>query len=298
MKQNLPKILGHRGASAQAPENTKAAFEMAHKMGADGIETDLQLAVDGTIVVHHNYRVDGTSNGTGAICRMTLEELKRLDMGAWKGEEFAGQTILTLEELLNCVENFPCINLELKAPVDRTKPFVKPVVEAIRHHGLVEEVILSSFDLDLLRQVKLLDSRMRVGWLTSGNGEQKGWDGLIEKLSQAIESPDDSELSLVARAMFPGMDAQHLQAHFRDRKPFPQAIDALDFPIDCFHPHYQTLLEDPTLVEEMHQRHIQVNPYTVDDPKDLAALRDMGCDGIITNRVDTGLSVCHFFKEA
>lgn len=52
---------------------------------------------------------------------MTLEELKRLDMGAWKGEEFAGQTILTLEELLNCVENFPCINLELKAPVDRTK---------------------------------------------------------------------------------------------------------------------------------------------------------------------------------
>lgn len=51
-------------------------------------------------------------------------------------------------------------------------------------------------------------------------------------------------------------------------------------------------------MEEMHQRHIQVNPYTVDDPKDLAALRDMGCDGIITNRVDTGLSVCHFFKEA
>ena len=74
MKQNLPKILGHRGASAQAPENTKAAFEMAYKMGADGIETDLQLAADGTIVVHHNYRVDGTSNGTGAICRMTLEE--------------------------------------------------------------------------------------------------------------------------------------------------------------------------------------------------------------------------------
>ena len=177
MKQNLPKILGHRGASAQAPENTKAAFEMAYKMGADGIETDLQLAADGTIVVHHNYRVDGTSNGTGAICRMTLEELKRLDMGAWKGEEFAGQTILTLEELLNCVENFPCINLELKAPVDRTKPFVKPVVEAIRQSrpGRGSDPLL--LDLDLLRQVKLLDSRMRVGWLTSGNGEQKGWDG-------------------------------------------------------------------------------------------------------------------------
>lgn len=298
MEQNLPKILGHRGASAQAPENTKAAFEMAYKMGADGIETDLQLAADGTIVAHHNYRVDGTSNGTGAICRMTLEELKCLDMGVWKGKKFAGQTILTLEELLNCVKNFPCINLELKAPVDRTKPFVKPVVEAIRRHGLVKEVILSSFDLDLLRQVKMLDSRMRVGWLTSGSGEHKGWNVLIEKLSQAIACQDDSELSLVVRAMFPGMDAQQLQAHFNSRRPFPQAIDGLDFPIDCFHPHYQTLLEDPTLVEEMHKRHIQVNPYTVDDPKDLATLRDMGCDGIITNRVDTALSVCRFFKEA
>lgn len=73
--------MGHRGASAYAPENTLEAFELAIKMGADGVELDVHLSRDGEIVVAHDERVDRVSNGSGLIKEMTLSEIKKLDFG-------------------------------------------------------------------------------------------------------------------------------------------------------------------------------------------------------------------------
>ena len=92
--------MAHRGASFHAPENTKAAFLKAYGLKADGIETDLQLTADGEIVVHHNYFIDNTSDGKGAVFLKTLEELKQYDFGSYKGKEFEGERILTLSEQL------------------------------------------------------------------------------------------------------------------------------------------------------------------------------------------------------
>ena len=74
----MTKIWAHRGASAYAPENTLEAFELAVKMGADGVELDVHIARDGELVVAHDERVDRVADGSGLICEMTTPELKRL----------------------------------------------------------------------------------------------------------------------------------------------------------------------------------------------------------------------------
>src|ERR671916_458700 len=76
-----PVNLAHRGASALAPENTIEAFRLAVEAGAGGLELDVHVTRDGHIVVIHDATVDRTTNGTGAVSEMTLEELRRLDAG-------------------------------------------------------------------------------------------------------------------------------------------------------------------------------------------------------------------------
>src|SRR5205085_3299316 len=89
----LPLIVGHRGASADAPENTLAAFRLAWEQGADAIEMDLRLTRDGRIVVFHDEdlrRVAGTKNKV-KVEDLTSEELARFDVGSWKGERWEGE---------------------------------------------------------------------------------------------------------------------------------------------------------------------------------------------------------------
>src|SRR3954469_10660903 len=115
-------ILAHRGASGYAPENTRAAFELARTMGAPGIETDVQATADGILVLVHDSRVDRTSDGQGAVADLTWDELSRLDAGSWLDEKWAGERIVRLDWLLDWA--FPSdtaplgltICLEVKAP--------------------------------------------------------------------------------------------------------------------------------------------------------------------------------------
>ena len=94
-------ILAHRGASGYAPENTLAAFDLGHRMGANGIETDVQLSRDGVMVLIHDERVDRTTDGSGRVADLTWEELSRLDAGGWFAPEFAGQRIMQLAPFLD-----------------------------------------------------------------------------------------------------------------------------------------------------------------------------------------------------
>src|SRR5690554_2404438 len=111
-----PVIYAHRGASAYAPENTGAAFRKALDMKADGIELDVHLSKDGHVVVIHDEKVDRTSNGKGLIRDLKLDELKSLDFGAWFSSEFAGEPIMTLDEVLSLLDGWDGIlNIELKS---------------------------------------------------------------------------------------------------------------------------------------------------------------------------------------
>src|SRR5690349_21284419 len=78
-----PFVVAHRGASAQRPEHTVAAYELALQEGADAVECDVRLTRDGHLVCVHDRRVDRTSDGTGLVSEMSLAELRELDFGSW-----------------------------------------------------------------------------------------------------------------------------------------------------------------------------------------------------------------------
>ncbi len=132
-----PFVVAHRGASAQRPEHTVAAYELALQEGADGVECDVRLTRDGHLVCVHDRRVDRTSDGTGLVSEMTLAELRELDFGSWhagwKDSGAAGDAgLLTLDALLGLV-------LDCKRPV---KIFIE-TKHPVRYGALVESKVLA-----------------------------------------------------------------------------------------------------------------------------------------------------------
>ncbi|MCL5269801.1 MAG: hypothetical protein M1457_04435 [bacterium] len=107
-------VIAHRGASAQAPENTLAAFRLAHEMGADWFELDCQFSRDGHLVVMHDGQLDRTTNGRGPVAARTLAELRRLDAGGWFDPRFAGEPVPTLGEALDFAHGRLGVYIEVK----------------------------------------------------------------------------------------------------------------------------------------------------------------------------------------
>jgi len=157
----------HRGASHDAPQNTLAAFRLAREMGADGVELDVQVSKDGEAVVIHDFTVDATTDGQGAVKDKTLAELKELDAGCWFDARFAGQRIPTLEEVIVEVGHQLFLNIELKTKAFASTNLVAEVVRLIEDHNLVHRVIVSSFNPLPLRQVKRLNHHISTGLIYS-----------------------------------------------------------------------------------------------------------------------------------
>jgi len=154
--------IAHRGASGRFPENTLKAFGAAIDAGAQMCELDVQLSRDGALVVIHDDTVDRTTDGRGAVRAMTLDELKRLDAGARYGNEFKGERIPTLNEVLALTEGRCGLNIELKsAGVERK------VCDLIVEHRALATAMVSGFDWDALAIVHHLEPRVRVGLLAS-----------------------------------------------------------------------------------------------------------------------------------
>jgi glycerophosphoryl diester phosphodiesterase len=147
-----PQIIGHRGASGHAPENTLAAYRRALAAGVDGVELDAHLSSDGEVVVIHDFVLGRTADGTGPVGEHTLAALRRLDAGRWFGEAFAGECIPTLAEALAMLSAVRVI-IEIKnGPVyyRGIAGRVAAVVRNARHPAIT----ISSFDHAVLLEVK------------------------------------------------------------------------------------------------------------------------------------------------
>ncbi|MCY3797526.1 MAG: glycerophosphodiester phosphodiesterase family protein [Chloroflexi bacterium] len=162
-------IFGHRGAMARAPMNTMASFELAMQQGADGIELDVHLSRDGQLVVIHDDSVDATSDGQGKVTDMTLDQLKRLDAGAWYSDEFAGQRIPTLDEVFDAFGDGMFINVEIKSSRETVDRLEKRLAECLRRHNMRERVIVSCFDPVILRRAEQAMHKVLMGFLYAPN---------------------------------------------------------------------------------------------------------------------------------
>lgn len=151
----------HRGASAYAPENTMAAFELDVRMGANGIELDLQQTRDGTIVLFHDAEIDHKSNGSGTIGEHTYAQLRELDFGGWFHASFQGERIVRFEDF---AQTFARRDLTFAVEL-KGAGFEREALETVRRYFDLNRVYITSFSYEALRRVRALDGAIRLSWL-------------------------------------------------------------------------------------------------------------------------------------
>jgi glycerophosphoryl diester phosphodiesterase len=153
--------IAHRGASGYAPENTRAAFDLAVELRATAIETDVRVTTDGALVLFHDATVDRTSDATGPVDDFSLAELRALDLGGWFGPAFRGERIVTLDELLAEYASRIPIVLEIKDP-----RATAAMVDLVLARGLLERVQVTSFLWYPLLEARALAPTLTIGFLT------------------------------------------------------------------------------------------------------------------------------------
>jgi glycerophosphoryl diester phosphodiesterase len=170
------EIIGHRGASGLAPENTLASFRLAADLGAQFVETDVQSTRDGRLILIHDDKLRRTTSGRGFVGEKTLGELRRLDAGAWfpkrvlrkrrAASRFAGERIPTIEELFDLArERSIGLYLEIKAPC--APGTEKAIVTAIQDAGALARSTVICFDRRVLARVRAIDPEIPLGYLFS-----------------------------------------------------------------------------------------------------------------------------------
>jgi glycerophosphoryl diester phosphodiesterase len=153
--------IAHRGASGYAPENTRAAFDLGIEMGADMIESDVQVSRDGQIVLFHDDLVNRTSDGSGPVADHTLAELRALDLGRWFAPAFAGERILTLDEFAReYVPRIP-VCLEIKDPLA-----VHPLMDEIGTWDETSSMHVTSFSWTALLHATACIPDLTCGYLS------------------------------------------------------------------------------------------------------------------------------------
>lgn len=162
-----PRILGHRGASADAPENTIAAFRLAMEQGADGVELDVWRCGTGELVVIHDEDARRTAGAPLSVPETSFGALRALDAGGWKGARFAGERIPRLEEVLEALPD-AFVNVELKSR-RRDVGAAVAAAEVIRAARAVDRVVVSSFDWRLVAALGVAAPEIPVGLLFEGS---------------------------------------------------------------------------------------------------------------------------------
>jgi glycerophosphoryl diester phosphodiesterase len=247
-----PVNLAHRGASARAPENTLEAFRLAVESGAGGLELDVHLTRDGHVVVIHDSTLDRTTDGTGPVAEMTLDELREPDAGhnfspddgdtlPYRG---LGLHIPTLAEVLR---EFPgvAVNIDIKAD----RPGIEAaVLNDLREAGAEGRVLVVSSRRSAVRRFR----RMTEGRISTGASR---WE----------------------TGVFYGLSNLRLEQLLRP------AYDALQVPVR----HRGIPLVTRRFVEAAHATGVRVDAWTINEPGEMRRLLDLGVDVIMTDRPGT-----------
>ncbi len=156
----------HRGASGYFPENTMLAFQEGVKMGATGLETDVQMTKDGVLILIHDETLNRTTNGKGFVKDYTYQEIAELDAGSWYKRSFRGEKIPTLRELLEFVKDKNIIlNLELKNTLIPYHGMEELVLQLIKEYKVEKKIIISSFNHYSIVKVKKLNNKIKTAIL-------------------------------------------------------------------------------------------------------------------------------------
>ena len=244
-----PAILAHRGASARAPENTLEAFRLAVEEGAGGLELDVHATRDGEIVVIHDATVNRTTDGSGAVAGMTLEELRRLDAG-YRFSPDGGRTFpyrgrgTRIPTLAEVYAQFP--DVRVNADIKETRAGTEEVV---------------------LRVIRRAAAEVRT--LVASNHH-----AVVRRFRRASGGRIRTAASRREIAAFYLMSCSRLEALGRP------AYDALQVPVE----HKGITLVTPRFLGAAHSRDVRVDVWTINDAAEMRRLWDLGVDGVMTDR--------------
>jgi glycerophosphoryl diester phosphodiesterase len=173
---NLPEqaIIGHRGASAHAPENTLPSFELALTQGADALELDVVLTRDGQIAVIHDDRLERTTDGSGSVKESEWADLRQLDAGSSFSPAYAGARIPLLRDVLEAFAAQTIINVELKNNAALFNDLPERVAVLIQELKVEERVFISSFNPVAMRRFHRVLPDIPLGLLALGGGVGMG----------------------------------------------------------------------------------------------------------------------------
>ncbi|MGM7670996.1 glycerophosphodiester phosphodiesterase [Microbacterium sp. A93] len=158
-------IVAHRGYSSAAPENTMPALSSTTAVGAEYFEIDIRLSKDGVPVVIHDSTVDRTTDGTGAVADMTIEQLRALDAGSWFDDTFADTRIPTLDEVLDYVADSGAdVVIEYKGTWSAAG--IRTTIDMIDAADLENKVLTQSFSQKTVANISKVAPTLPVGWLT------------------------------------------------------------------------------------------------------------------------------------
>lgn len=147
-------VCGHRGASAAAPENTLAAFHSALDAGCDLVELDVLLTRDQELVVIHDNKLGRTTNGSGKVTQLTLEEIRSCDAGLWFTDLFEGERVPVLEEALEAIRDRATAMIELKQASQKAPGLVDRLGVALETAGAQDRAIVIAWNLETATAVR------------------------------------------------------------------------------------------------------------------------------------------------
>ena len=269
-------VIAHRGASAYAPENTLAAFELAVDMKADWYELDCLLAKDDTVIVSHDNDVDRCTDGKGLITEKTLAELKALDAGTWYDPKFAGERLPTLAESLAMAKDRIGVYVEIKSVADDG-----PVMEQLRVAAEGHDVLNPQAKAGLVEVARTSGNR-NVALARAAIADIRAAG--MEK--QVVIQSFSPIVCLVAVTEAPEIRTEYLGS-YKEEKPeawndfitWGTRINVAGFNVS------QPSLTEERL-KEFHDLGKTVAVWTVDDPESMKQLIGWGVDAIITNKPD------------
>jgi glycerophosphoryl diester phosphodiesterase len=251
-------VVAHRGASADEPEHTLAAYVEAIEVGADALECDVRLTADGHLVCVHDRRIDRTSNGRGLVSTLELTQLQGLDWGSWKAVE--RQAVAPDTEVPDLVERDDRSHLltlrkllALVADSDRRVEILVETKHPTRYGALVER--------------RLAEMLQHFGWADDPDGPVRMMSFSLLAVHRIRQlAPAVPRIFLMRRVPLP----------FRDGS-LPPGVETAGLRVDI-------LRDQPRYVERLRERGNRIFVFTVDHPADVELCLDLDVDGIITNR--------------
>lgn len=159
------EIIGHRGFSLIAPENTLVALNAALEQGANSLEFDVQVSADGIPVMFHDEFLNRITGTSGKVSEKTVAELKALDAGSWFGEQFAGERIPILEEAITTFKNVnDFLYFDIKPYHQWSENEIKYLGEFLIRNNLLQSSIITSFNEKFLNQIRRYYWEIKIGY--------------------------------------------------------------------------------------------------------------------------------------